>query len=313
MTKAEIMDYLRGEGEERLFTRAGELKTTNRGEGVELRGLIEFSNICACDCLYCGIRKSNSNVTRYRLEREQVLEAARYAHQKGWGAVVLQSGELRGEGFTAQVEELIKGIKEIGGGELIITLSCGVQSEDTLRRWHSAGAEKYLLRIESSNPALFAKLHPAELLFTEREECLDTIKKVGFITGSGILIGAPHQKLEDIADDLLWLKNKGIDMCGMGPYIEHPDAPLYNTPSPFTRQERVVLTLRCIAILRLLLPHINIASATALGTLDKDARMKALRGGANVLMPCLTPEVVRKNYHLYENKVTDLDWAQIKV
>ncbi len=311
MTKQEIVSHLEGCSDAELFERAGILRSKWVGQHVQLRGLIELSNICACDCLYCGIRKSNSAVERYKLDKEHVIEAARYAHQNGWGAVVLQSGELRSESFTAYVEELVHGIKELSAGELVITLSCGVQSEETLRRWHNAGAEKYLLRIESSNPELFAKIHPREITFTEREEALDTIKRAGYITGSGIMIGLPHQEVEDIADDLLWLRNKNIDMCGMGPYIEHPDTPLHQTPTSFSKEQRVLLTLRSVAILRILMPQINIASSTALGTLDKSARLKALSSGANVLMPCLTPELVRKNYKLYENKVTDLDLTQL--
>ncbi len=307
MTKKEIIFYLSGGNDRELFERSSAIRYSMLGRKVYLRGLIELSNICSCDCLYCGIRQSNSNVKRYLLSKQEVLQSARYAYDNGWGSLVIQSGELCSDYFTTLIEELVQEIKTLSGGELAITLSCGEQSKDTYRRWLEAGADRYLLRIESSTQELFERIHPQNISYTKRLNTLQSLIDCGFQTGSGVMIGLPLQTIDNLADDMLFLANCGIVMCGMGPYIEHCETPLFKYNSEFSHSQRVQLTLRCIAILRILRPKINIASSTALGTLSKQARHQAMEVGANVIMPNITPEDIRANYSLYQGKISDLD------
>lgn len=307
MTREEIVRCLRGECDEELFARSAKIREELYGTKVFLRGLVELSNVCRCDCYYCGIRRSNSAAQRYTLSVEAVLSAVKRAYDEGWYSVVLQCGEQRSESFTRYIEELIRGVKELSDGRIGITLSCGEQSQEVFCRWREAGADRYLLRIESSNVELFEKLHPAEINFEERKASLRVLHSLGYQTGTGVMIGLPFQSIESLVDDILFLSSTDYVMCGMGPYIEHSDTPLSATESPYTRAERVVLTLRMIAILRILRPEINIASSTALGTLDAAARHRAMAIGANVLMPNITPSADRSHYSLYEGKITDLD------
>ncbi len=307
MTRDEIIRYLSGGDDDGLFARSSAIRREMLGTKVHLRGLIELSNICNCDCLYCGIRHSNSNTKRYLLNEEQVLEAAEFAYRSGWGSVVIQSGEVCSDNFTSFVTRLVRGIKELSGGDLAITLSCGEQSEEVYRAWREAGADRYLLRIESSSKELFERIHPPQISFENRLKSLQSLIDCDFQTGSGVMIGLPHQTIENLADDMLFLATCGIVMCGMGPYIEHSDAPLSGERSEYSNSERVALTLRCIAILRILRPDINIASTTALGTLSREARHRAMEIGANVVMPNVTPSDIRSSYALYQGKVSDLD------
>ncbi len=303
MTKQEIIEYLSGGDDTQLFRRSSQIRQSVHGSTTFLRGLIEFSNRCVCDCLYCGIRASNSKVERYDLTLEEVLCATQKAYQKGYRSVVLQAGEKRNSLNTHRVTEMVTKIKERYGKEFSITLSCGVQSHAVLKEWKEAGADRYLLRIESSSKELFKRIHPPEIDYTERCNAISTLKELGYITGSGMMIGLPWQTIENLADDLLWLQQREIDMCGMGPYVEHSDAPLSLHTSEYSNPERVALTLRCIALLRIMMPHINIASSTALGTLDAEARKRAIIIGANVMMPCMTPQRARGSYNLYEGKI----------
>ena len=288
-----------------LLHKAGELKLQTVGNKVYFRGLIELSNVCEKDCLYCGIRKSNKEVKRYNLTDEEVLEAAHFAYRERYGSIVIQSGEVTNEIFVSRIERLISQIKQLSDSKLGITLSLGEQSEEVYRRWFTAGAHRYLLRIESSNPELYRKLHPADGLHTyeQRLKALTNLKKIGYQTGTGVMIGTPFQTLEDLASDLLFFKDFDIDMVGMGPFIEHDDTP-FNTPQTdaLPLSARFNLSLKMVAILRLMMPDINIAATTALQAIDPLGREKAIKAGANIIMPNITPGSYRNNYRLYNNK-----------
>lgn len=305
--KQDLLCLLDSGNEDRklLFSRARQVKEDLLGKKVYFRGLVEFSNICSKDCYYCGIRKSNRNVIRYNATDSEILDACRFAWVNRFGSVVLQSGETSSKVFIKRVENLLKKIKQLSNNELGITLSCGEQSPETYIRWYESGAHRYLLRIEASNPELYQKLHPANTRhsYARRVEALHHLKAAGYQTGTGVMIGLPFQTLDDLADDLLFFKQMDIDMCGMGPYIEHEHTPLYQYRHLLKdRQERFELALRMIAALRLLMPDINIAAATALQAVDPAGREKALAVGANVIMPNLTPCDYRKQYLLYEDK-----------
>jgi len=306
-TREELVLLLNSEGGERqqLFQQAQNVKLQAVGNKVYFRGLVEFSNICSKDCLYCGIRKSNEKVIRYEASDEEILEACRFAWINRFGSVVLQSGENSSPAFVQRINILLRKIKETSNNELGITLSCGEQSPETYRQWHESGAHRYLLRIESSNPDLYRKIHPDNEFhsFDRRLQALTNLKAAGYQVGTGVMIGFPFQTLEDLADDLLFFKRMDIDMVGMGPYIEHEDTPMYAFRHQLkTKQQRFDLALKMVATLRLLMPDINIAAATALQAIDPAGREKALTIGANILMPNLTPCIYRKEYQLYENK-----------
>ena len=303
----ELVKLLSVEGEERqqLFHRAQLVKLQTVGNKVYFRGLIEFSNKCGKDCLYCGIRKSNNKVVRYELSDQDILEACRFAWLNRFGSVVLQSGEISSPSFVKRIDLLLQKIKELSNGELGITLSCGEQSIETYQQWHQSGAHRYLLRIESSNPVLYRKIHPDNDFhsYDRRIQAIRDLKACGYQVGTGVMIGLPFQTLHDLANDLLFFKAIDVDMVGMGPYIEHEDTPLYEFRKLIkTKQERFDLALKMVAALRLLMPDINIAAATALQAIDPAGREKALTIGANILMPNLTPCDYRREYQLYEDK-----------
>lgn len=305
--KYQIINLLKSTGEEQeaLFLRARATRDAVVGNKVYFRGLVEFSNICAKDCLYCGIRKGNEKVVRYEVTDEEVFDACRFAWENGFGSVVLQSGELTSPAFTKRVDRLLKGIKQLSNNELGITLSCGEQSRETYLRWFESGAHRYLLRIEASNPGLYLRIHPENELhsFERRLESLRFLRDTGYQVGSGVMIGLPFQTYEDLAGDLSFFRELDIDMCGMGPYLEHEDTPLYRFRHLLMPvQERFDLSLKMLAVLRLLMPDINMASSTALQAIDPEGREKGLRAGANIIMPNLTPTCYREGYLLYENK-----------
>ncbi|WP_320168122.1 [FeFe] hydrogenase H-cluster radical SAM maturase HydE [Mangrovibacterium marinum] len=306
-SQPDLVRMLKAEGADRtaLFSAAAARKEAVVGKKVYFRGLVEFSNVCSKDCLYCGIRQSNSKVVRYEAADEDILAACRFAWENRFGSVVLQSGELSSSTFINRVDQLLRQIKALSKGELGITLSCGEQSRETYQRWFNSGAHRYLLRIESSNPELYGEIHPnnAHHSFEKRLECLQLLKECGYQVGTGVMIGLPFQTMDDLANDLLFLKQIDIDMVGMGPYIEHEDTPLYAYRHLITsKQERFDLALRMVAALRLLMPDINIAAATALQAIDPAGREKAVKIGANIIMPNLTPSAFRKDYQLYEDK-----------
>lgn len=291
-----------------LFAAAVAIRDRMVGDKVYLRGLIELSNRCRKNCLYCGIRSANSRVIRYELSDEQVFSVAEYAWRLGYGSVVIQAGERTDKVFVERIEYLVENIKALSCGELGITLSLGEQEREVYRKWFRAGAHRYLLRIETSSPDLYARIHPADHRHDKRLECLEYLKEEGYQVGTGVMIGLPYQTVENLADDLLVFKALDIDMCGMGPYIEYPGTPLAEVSSAFTRDERLQLALRMIALLRLLMPDINIASTTALHALHPQGREWGIAAGANVMMPNLTPDAVRGNYKLYDNKpLQDMD------
>ena len=288
-----------------LMQRAEEIRNAEVGNRVYFRGLVEFSNICGKDCYYCGIRSSNRMVKRYNLTDEQILEAARFAHENRYGSVVLQSGELESPAFTLRIEQLLREIKKLSGNSLGITLSMGEQEKEVYERWFEAGAHRYLLRIETSSRELYRLLHPQDSLhsFERRLECLKSLRTIGYQTGTGVMIGLPFQETGDLADDLLFMKSFDVDMVGMGPYIEHPHTPLYrHRHELLPAGERFTLALKMIAVLRILMPDINIAAATALQAIDPLGREKAVKAGANVIMPNITPGKYRNDYALYDNK-----------
>ncbi|MCK5857651.1 MAG: [FeFe] hydrogenase H-cluster radical SAM maturase HydE [Bacteroidales bacterium] len=288
-----------------LYKKAADVKLSTVGNRVYFRGLIEFSNICDKDCFYCGIRKSNKNFSRYNLTDEQILEAAEFALKENYASLAIQSGELRSPAFTLRIEKLLQKINKMSGGKLGITISLGEQDKETYQRWFDAGAHRYLLRIESSKSDLYYKLHPHNNLHkhSDRLSCLNDLRELGYQVGTGVMIGAPYQSLDNLADDLIFLRDFDIDMCGMGPYIEHEDTPLYSHRNELlTKRERFVLSLKMIAILRIIMPDINIAAATALQAIDPIGREKALKVGANIMMPNITPGMYRNDYSLYEEK-----------
>jgi len=306
-TKQDLITMLNAEEEYQiiLFKKSREITDSFIGNKVHLRGLIEYSNICIKDCLYCGIRKSNKNTQRYTLSDEYVIQCALYAVKNNYGSIAIQSGERTDKLFISKITSLLKEIKKISNGKLGITLSLGEQTLETYKEWFNAGAHRYLLRIETSNRELYSKIHPKNDLhnFDNRLEALQNIRKAGFQLGTGVMIGLPHQTIENLADDLLFLKALDVDMVGMGPYIEHFETPLSNTHHLLkSREERLDLTFKMIASLRILMKDINIVAATALQAIDKMGREKAIRYGANILMPNITPGNFRNNYKLYQDK-----------
>jgi biotin synthase len=288
-----------------LFDYSQKIKEQQVGNVVYYRGLIEMSNICSKSCYYCGIRTENNNVQRYNLSDNEIIEAVKFAHQNRYASVVLQAGELISDAFTTRIEHLVNQINALTHNEIGITLSLGEQTPDTYQRWFNAGAHRYLLRIESSNPLLYQRIHPqnSNHSFETRLQCLRSLKSIGFQVGSGVMMGLPFQTIDDMANDLLFLKQFDIDMCGMGPYIEHADTPLYEYRSQLiSKTDRLNLALKMIAILRIMMPDINIAAATALQAIDPMGREKAIKIGANIIMPNITPGKYRDSYKLYENK-----------
>ena len=277
------------------------------GDSVRLRGLIEFSNRCVADCYYCGIRRSNRAVKRYTLTHDEIVETAQWCARQGYGSVVLQSGERRDARFVRFVTEVVSAIKAATRSDdlpqgLGITLCVGEQTPETYAKWFEAGAHRYLLRMESASPSLFAALHPESQVYASRVNCLKTLKAIGYRVGTGVLIGVPGQTLDHLVDDLLFFRDIGADMIGMGPYIPHAQAVLPGNPPVLEVAARMQLALKMIAATRLLLPEINIAATTALQTLAPDGREQGLRFGANVIMPQATPLRVRQMYTLYDGK-----------
>ncbi len=312
-TKHNIIEMLNSQSSdmERLFARGVEVRNSAIGDGVYLRGLIEYSNICSKDCLYCGIRSSNREVERYVLTETQVLDAAKFAYESNYGSVVLQCGEVKSERHITLIEHLVKEMKKLSNGTLGITLSMGEQTLECYQRWFDAGAHRYLLRIESSNRDLYNKIHPnnPQHSYDERIMAIENLRSVGFQVGSGVMIGLPYQSVEDLADDLLWMKRMDIDMCGMGPYLISEGAPFGLESAHLLKSEqwRFETSLKMIAILRILMPKINIAASTALQAINPMGRIKAIECGANIIMPNISPENIRANYNLYNNKPRSFD------
>ena len=281
-----------------IFAAAREVKAKCGKTEVLPRGLIECSNVCAKNCLYCGIRKGNAKVPRYLIPDEDVAACIDEARRRGYPAVAFQAGEIESEANTAYYERHIAMCRG-----LEVTLSLGEQTEEVYRRWKDAGAMRYLIRIETSNRELYAKIHPAECSFERRVECIRTLKRLGYVTGSGVMIGLPGQTIDDLAHDIVFYGDENLDMVGMGPYVAHPDSlmPDSRCQLPTTNYQ---LSLRMIALTRLYLWNVNIVAATALEALDpENGRRRGIDAGANVIMTNLTPEKFRVGYDLYPGKV----------
>lgn len=279
------------------------------GEKVYLRSLIEFSNYCINDCLYCGIRKSNKKVKRYILDEEEILQLANWSADKGYGSIVLQSGERNDRSFIDYVANIVSKIKNQTKSEKLpnglgITLCLGEQTKEDFQLLFDAGAHRYLLRIETSNPQLFRQIHPPKQSFKKRIKSLYYLKEIGYQVGTGVMIGIPNQTIEDLANDIRFFQEFDVDMIGMGPFIFHKDTPLFD-PQKDTKDfknRNYQLALKMIGVTRIVLKDVNIASTTALQAIKPFGREAGLQWGANVIMPLLTPAGVRKEYQLYEGK-----------
>ena len=281
---------------EDVFAAAREVKRICGRNETLLRGLVECGNVCAKDCRYCGIRRSNRSLPRYRMEIDEVKECIARIRDAGMNAAAFQGGEIESGENTSYYEEILRSC-----GNLEVTLSLGEQEEDVYRRWKDAGALRYLLRIETSNRRLYSSLHPPECSFDRRVRCIRTLKRLGYITGTGVMIGLPGQTLDDLAADIVFFGEMGADMVGMGPWIRHPAASLDGEAPPSGRA--FALSLRMIALVRLYLHDVNIVSSTALGALGGARGIElGISAGANVMMPNFTPERCRSAYDLYPGK-----------
>jgi biotin synthase len=306
-THKTVLELLKAKGSDidALFNKAKHIKQQYVGNKVHLRGLIELTNHCSKNCLYCGIGAANKNVERFMVSLEEVEEAIKFTYNNGYGSIVIQTGEIQTEKFISLIEDILHSVNRIGNGELGVTLSCGEQSIETYQRWKDAGAHRYLLRIEASNKDLYYKIHPnnAKHNHEVRLKAISDLQKCGYQTGTGVMIGLPFQTLDDLANDLLFMRDIDIDMCGMGPYIECHDTELYKYRDLLpSKEKRLELSLKMIAILRIMMKDINIASTTAMQTLANGGREMALNAGANIMMPNTTPGLYREQYALYENK-----------
>ena len=266
------------------------------GNAVFTRGLIEISNICKNDCIYCGIRKSNHNCERYRLSPEEILSCADEGYDLGFRTFVLQGGE--DPYYTDEV--LTRIIKELKRRhpDCAVTLSMGERSTESYERLYAAGADRYLLRHETADPVHYRKLHPPEMSWDNRMKCLRQLKEIGYQTGCGMMVGSPYQTAQELACDLKFIEEFRPDMCGIGPFIPHKD-------TPFCSEAAGSLELTCflLSVIRLIYPPVLLPATTALGTIHPLGREKGIRSGANVVMPNLSPVSVRKKYELYDNKI----------
>ena len=285
------------EAEALLAQRAAAVRQQVYGRDVFIRGLIEFTNYCRNDCFYCGIRRSNACAQRYRLTREEILACCRTGYGLGFRTFVLQGGE---DPFftTERLAELVRAIKR-AYPDCAVTLSVGEKDRATYQAWFDAGADRYLLRHETADEGLYRRLHPEELSLQNRMRCLRDLKDIGYQVGCGFMVGAPFQTPEMLLKDLRFLQAFQPHMVGIGPFIPHRDTPFRDCP-PGTAQ----MTLRLLAIIRLMLPHVLLPATTALGTVQSDGRQRGMGYGANVVMPNLSPLSVRKKYALYDNKIS---------
>ncbi len=277
---------------ERLMARAREVRDRFCGRRMVVRALIEFSSYCRNSCFYCGLNRNNLQASRYRLGADEILESVALAWRSGIRTVVLQSGE---DGLDAVwLAGVIEDIKQMG--DMAVTLSVGERSREDYALWRRAGADRYLLRIETTDPALYRSLHEGREV-TTRLACLETLREEGYQVGSGFMVGPPGQTIEHIARDIRFLAGIATDMIGVGPFIPHPDTP-FRDAAPGD----VGLTLRVLAVLRLVTRRSWMPATTALGSLDRDYRIDALKAGANVLMPNFSPASVKKQYAIYPGK-----------
>ncbi|EEG77304.1 [FeFe] hydrogenase H-cluster radical SAM maturase HydE [Dethiobacter alkaliphilus] len=296
LTKTDVVTLLSSSGEDAaaLFAAADGVRKSQMGDEVHLRGLIEFSNYCERNCTYCGLRSSHKDLARYRMEEEEILAVAAAAVPLGYRTVVLQSGE--DSYYDAQtVASIVHRLKKELG--LVITLSLGERNRDEYKLWKDAGADRYLLKHETADADLYAALHP-DMTWERRRQSLLTLRELGYQVGSGCMVGLPGQTLNALAEDLLFLQALDVEMAGIGPFVPNPHTPLAKAEGG-----TVEMTLKMIAVARLLLPKAHLPATTALGSIDKQGRQKALTGGANVVMPNITPNRYRRMYEIYPNKI----------
>lgn len=305
LDKEELIFLIAGRNRDtELYARelARQVRERTYGNRVFIRGLIEFTNYCKNDCYYCGIRRSNKKAARYRLTKEDILDCCRQGYELGFRTFVLQGGE---DGYFT-VERLTELIREIKNGypDCALTLSVGEKKEEEYRAFREAGADRYLLRHETADPDHYRILHPEPLSLENRKHCLFLLKKLGFQTGAGFMVGSPGQTPETLAEDFLFLKKLDPEMVGIGPFISHGDTP-FREQSDGTMED----TLFYLALLRLMLPRVLLPATTALGTIHPSGREKGILSGANVVMPNLSPLFVRKKYMLYDGKISTGDEA----
>lgn len=279
-----------------LFSKSRAVRESRYGKDIFIRGLIEFSNYCKNDCLYCGIRRSNDKVQRYRLNEDEILSCCKEGYGLGFRTFVLQSGE---DGFYIdnKLVSIIRGIKE-NFPDCALTLSIGEKTLEQYKAYFDAGADRYLLRHETADNKHYSRLHPPNLSAENRKQCLWNLKEIGYQVGTGFMVGSPFQTPRNLAEDMLFLKELQPHMVGIGPFISHKDTPFAHMPSGTLDQ-----TLFMIGLIRLTLPNALIPSTTALGTIHPMGREKGVLAGANVVMPNLSPISVRKKYMLYDNKI----------
>lgn len=299
LEKTEYKELIEGYSDELAAyaaSKADRVRQTVYGKDIYIRGLIEISNICKNNCLYCGIRRSNTNCSRYRLSLETVLECCTKGYELGFRTFVLQGGE--DIFFTAdKICSYVHAIKS-RFPDCAVTLSLGEYSKDEYRAMFESGATRYLLRHETADKSHYEKLHPASMSFKKRIGCLENLKETGFQTGCGFMVGSPYQSSDTLAADLKFIEEFSPHMCGIGPFIPHKSTPFGNRPAG-----SVALTVYLLSLIRLIKPGILLPATTALGTIDKMGREKGIMAGANVVMPNLSPVSERKKYTLYDNKI----------
>ena len=281
-----------------LRTEARKAALSVFGNGIFVRGLMEIGNHCRNNCLYCGIRAGNAKVRRYRLDREEILDCCHRGYKMGFRTFVLQGGEDP-DRSDDWLEDLIRAIKA-AYPDCAVTLSLGERSEESYSRLREAGADRYLLRHETFNPEHYARLHPAGMSRDRRLECIAALKRLGYQTGTGIMVGSPWQTIDNIVEDLLYIQDLRPEMIGIGPFVHHRDTPLGDMPDG-----SMEMCTKLISIFRLMDPQALIPATTALATLDPDGRKKGILAGANVVMPNLSPAAVRRDYSLYEGKASE--------
>lgn len=291
-----ILLYDDYEVNEKIRCKADEIRQKYYGKKVFARGLIEISNICHNDCYYCGIRKSNKNIRRYRLESDDILECCEKGYNLGFRTFVLQGGE---DSYYNDYNlcNIISRIKE-KYPECAVTLSLGERSYESYKSLKKAGADRYLLRQETADNQHYKKLHPNNMLLENRKQCLYNLKNLGYQTGAGFMVGSPYQTIENIISDLKFMKELNPEMIGIGPFIPHHDTVFknYDTGS-------IQLTLKLLSIIRIMFPRVLLPATTALGTISETGREEGIKAGCNVVMPNLSPLIFRKDYELYDNKI----------
>lgn len=292
----ELLSDFDDEDKKYAAERARAISVKRFGKNIYIRGIVEFSNICKNDCLYCGIRKSNHNVQRYRLTEDDIMECCDKGHEYGFRTFVLQSGE--DNFFTAEkMSEIISRIKS-RHPDCAVTVSIGEKSYDEYKMMFDAGADRYLLRHETANKTHYEKLHPSEMSFENRIKCLEDLRNIGYQVGCGMMIGSPFQTKECLADDMIFMGKFKPHMIGIGPFIPHKDTPFRNE-----KKGSYEMTLFLLSLCRIMLPNVLLPATTALGTIDPKGREMGVLSGANVVMPNLSPLNVRKKYLLYDNKI----------